>query len=238
MKTKQKNTIYEFIIRMVAHGFHNGIKNTTTDISVEDALVISHMDDHYVVLAIEAIKYGKRYATESMNDGVQVPVGNIEQWLKWKLKFSTKEELENFKIILLPVKKTKKIIIGQTKTSHGISHIRHNITKHFEKYKDRFFVSADITVLLQHIQDTLGQQQECVILLGTAWKNETKVEDIAQQIKAIDPTLKIYRYCSQHDKSDQDLFEGTVTQFRPDNFVSFCTEQLGVKIENKKTNKN
>lgn len=231
MKTKKETTIYEFIIRMVAHGFQNGIKNTKTDISVEDVFVISHIDDHYVLLAIEAIKYGTWYATESMNDGVQVPLGNIEQWLMSKLKFSTKEQLEDFKTFLLPVKKIKKIIIGQTKTSNGISHIRHNITKHFEKYKDRFFVSADITVLLEHIKATVDQQQECVILLGTAWKNGTKVENIVERIKAIDPTLKIYRYCSQHDKSYQDLFEGTVTQFRPDNFVSFCAEQLGITIE-------
>jgi hypothetical protein len=125
----------------------------------------------------------------------------------------------------------KKIIIGQTKTSNGISHIKHNITKYFEKYKNTFFISADITVLLEYIQESVDQQQECIILLGTNWKGKITVEEIVEKIKTIDPTLKIYRYCSQYDKSDQDLFEGTVTQFRPDNFVSFCAEQLGVKVE-------
>ena len=48
-------------------------------------------------LVSEAVQYGFKYYEESQHDGQEVPQGNIDQWLMWKLGNISKEEFQKFK---------------------------------------------------------------------------------------------------------------------------------------------
>lgn len=52
-------------------------------------------------MIVEAVQYGFDYRGDSMNDGISVPKGNVEQWIFWKLGIKTLKDLEKLKHIRL-----------------------------------------------------------------------------------------------------------------------------------------